>query len=85
MDGWMDGWTKARTVCEWMGWAMAWIRPRLVEFIACNLHNSISVGSSEMLIARKKVAFLGPPGRQTAHLGTVCSAGKRKPDRVRVP
>lgn len=64
MDGWMDGRTKARTVCEWMGWAMAWIRPRLVEFIACNLHNSISVGSSEMLVARKKMVLLGPPGRQ---------------------
>lgn len=56
VDGWM-GWREARTVCVngWLG--LAWIRPRLVEFIACNLHNSISVGSSETLIARKKLVL----------------------------
>lgn len=65
VDGWMGGWvdgleggTHRVCVCVngWLG--LAWIRPRLVEFIACNLHNSISVGSSEMLTARKKLVLL---------------------------
>lgn len=68
----MDGGLSVPCVDGWPG--MAWIRPRLVEFIACNLHNSISVGSSEMLIARKKkVVPPRDPGRKRpAHLGTVC-------------
>lgn len=72
MDGRVDGWRFVPCVNGWLG--MAWIRPRLVEFIACNLHNSISVGSSEMLIARKKKVALQGPREKTrpAHLGTVC-------------
>lgn len=82
----MGGWrhqSHVQCVCAWMaGWVWAWIRPRLVEFIACNLHNSISVGSSEMLVAKKEEGWPSwAPRDNVAHLGTVCGAAK-EPDRV---
>lgn len=75
----MDGLRHVQCVDGWLG--LAWIRPRLVEFIACNLHNPISSRVFGDARCQNKVVLLGPREEEPAHLGTVCGAGQ-EPDRV---